>query len=497
MAAAGQDQRPRPDALGYTGVIIADIVARQLNARFRSRRWLRWTRSAAELPERVWNVGLPSDASIRATAAWPLFLLPLLLAAQLVAPSVIWTGLFVGWLSLYLFAYVWVRSLLPAVSLTRTVADQAAVVGDVVEFETVIANDSVAPLVWCRLEDRTPSRHKVVQDRVVSCAGQAQSRWTQKHRCRRRGLFRFGPTRLVIGEPVGLFTGCKTFAAVSEILIYPRVAALPETALPQQSRRGSWQHRRRLQASVRSPAVRAFVPSDSLRFIHWPSSARQGALMVTERESEPGTRITAVLNLYRDDHVGEGMEGTLEIAVMAAASLVAQTAQASDQRQCGLLCAEEERNVTTLPPGQGTGHLWAALRALAVVGAGAVPLHRLLGPAQGMIRFQQEDSVLVITPYPDGAAASPARKRQWAWLSELNALRQRGIDCGIVLIRHPRQATLPDADALRAVLDAFPVTVLDTDARYEPLITYRRRRTEFITTPSGGASRVEVEEVVG
>lgn len=462
----------------------------------------------ALLPARVWNAGLHRRMTLRPTVAWPLAFLPVLWGAQLIAPSAIWTGLSVALLSLYLFAYLWIRLLLPQISLKRRIANQVLVVGDVLEVETRVTNDSLIPVLWGRITDLAPNRSQVAEDRIFACTGQGTSQWLEKHACEHRGFYRVGPSRLQLGDPVGLFTGERAFPETAEVLIYPRVVDLPNLALPRQSRSGHWQHRRRLQATARAPTIREYTPADSLRFIHWPSTAHRGELMVTEFENEPGTRMTAVLNLYAGDQVGSGRAGSLETAIMVTGSLVAQTVNASQQRQCGLLCAEQVQQAVSLAPGQGAGHMWSVLRALASVNAGDVPLHHLLARTRSLLGTREEDSVMVVTPYPTlaatGSTASiPATGRpedlgsHLQWIAELNALRQSGMTCGLILIRHPSQQGQEAHTVLHSLLGPVPIAILDTDDTYVPLITYRRRRLEYIATPFGGTAQIEVDEVVG
>ncbi len=457
------------------------------------------------LPARITNLGLDATTRIGPNVVWPLVLLPLLLIVQLTAPSPIWIGLICAWVSIYAFSYGWLRLQVPRLSLQRRALSQVLLVGDELEVESLFSNSSIIPVLWCRVVEKLPEHQRVSSERVVACASQTYTDWSETHVCHRRGRLQLGPTELVLGDPVGLFQAARAFGESIQILVHPRVIVLPEIACPQRSLRGNVQHRRRLRAEAKAPTIRQYAYSDSHRLIHWPSTARQGELMVAELESEPGTRLTVVLNLHGPDHVGEGATGTLEFAISVAGSLVAQTVHSSDRQQCGLLCAETETTVSSQAPGQGAGHMWAGLRLLAGVNAGEFPLHQLLARSHLLTRARQEDSLLVVTPHP--AAALPVASGQGAqkhrqqrtmlWLAELHAQQQRGLDCGILLVRHPSQRGARIPSHVQALLAAFPLTVLETDDVYTPLITYRRQRKEFLTTPFGGVVEVSVEEVVG
>ncbi len=441
-----------------------------------------------------WNRGLDADSRIRPLVSWPLLFVPVLLVSQLISPSPIWMGLLVALLSLYALAYLWLRTQIGQITLSRWHESRVLVVGDELEIVSRADNASVVPVLWCLIADRAPSRYAVIQDRVVSIPNASASEWSEKYTCHRRGRYQYGPTTLTLGDPLGLFMGQREFPAQAYAVIYPRVVQLPVPNLLQQSRSGSWHQRRRLQATTRAPIIREYTPSDSLRFVHWPSTAHRGELTVTDVESEPGSRLSVILDLYGEHHVGSGPQGTLEAAIMVAGSLVAQTVNASDHRQCGLLCAERVDQAVAIAPGQGPGHMWDVLHALAALDTGQVPLHLLLAKCQLLLEGQQEDSLMVVTPYPGTDTEAEAHL---LWLAELEALRSRGRSCGITFVRHPSQRDQRMPGALGPLVDAFPVTILETDAPYVPIITYSRQRTEYIATPFGGTTRIEVEEVVG
>lgn len=442
----------------------------------------------------IWNRGLGAHGTVAPNILWPLLFVPLLALSQLISPSFIWMGLITALIALYGLSYAWIRIQIKGLDFARTHDAEVRVVGDELEIASKLVNRCPLPLIWCEINDRSAEALRATRDRVVACAGQTTVQWEDHRLCDRRGRYRFGPTQLTFGDPLGLFTARVRFDQRGEILIYPRVVALPDIALPQRSRQGSWQQRQRLQATARAVTVREYRPSDSLRFVHWPSTAHRGQLTVTEVESEPGISLTLVVDLFAPHHVGAGPRSTLEVSIMTAASLVAQTINASDQRQCGLLCAEHPQQPISIAPAQGVGHLWSVLHALAPLHAGNVPLDELLGSMRSALGRRRDSSVLVITPLPHPHPEVPVRM---AWLEELDALRQRGVACGVVFIRHASQGALDMEGPWGSHLATFPLTVLEADAEYEAVITYRRKKAHYVATPFGGTRRVEVDEVVG
>jgi uncharacterized protein (DUF58 family) len=58
--------------------------------------------------------------------------------------------------------------------------------------------------------------------------------------------------------------------------------------------------------------VREFMPGDSLRHVHWRTTARTGTIQVKEFETGFNTRLNIVLQLTRGSEAGEGAQTTLE-----------------------------------------------------------------------------------------------------------------------------------------------------------------------------------------
>lgn len=459
----------------------------------------------ARIPVRVTNSGLNSGTKICPNVVWPLGLLPLLLILQIVAPSPIWIGLACAWVSVYAFSFCWLRLQVQSLILERKVISQVLLVGDELEVQSNLRNGSVVPVLWCRVAEKVPAMQRVSSERVIACGSHSFTNWTESHICQRRGRLQLGPAELVLGDPIGLFEASRSFSESTRILVHPRVIDLPEASFPMRSLRGNLQRRRRLRAEAKAPTIRQYQNSDSHKLIHWPSTARHGELMVAELESEPGTRLTVILNLHGMDHFGEGPVSTLEFAISVAGSLIAQSVKASDQRQCGLLCAESETKVSTLAPGQGVGQMWSGLRLLADLEVGDFPLHRLLARSHLLARSQQEDSLLVVTTHPsspnrmnvEGDLRKEEEQHHLKWLAEMHSLQQKGIGCGILLVRHPSQRNCPISPLVFPLLASFPHTILETDGLYTPLITHRRRRKEFLSTPFGGVMEISVEEEIG
>ena len=127
---------------------------------------------------------------------------------------------------------------------------------------------------------------------------------------------------------------------------------------------------------------RCALPGDTLRRIHWRTTARREELYVKEYDNELAGDLWIVLDLHSVVQAGQGDLTTEEHGVTLAASLAA--AMLRQNRAVGFL--SEGAVATLLPLEGGETQLWRILRSLAsarALGAAAgAPVVRL-APSSG------------------------------------------------------------------------------------------------------------------
>jgi uncharacterized protein (DUF58 family) len=177
----------------------------------------------------------------------------------------------------------------------------------------------------------------------------------------RRGLVRIGPLDVVVGDPFGLTTVATVAAPQVELTVYPRVhpiAPLPYTT-GHDPLAGARQPNSMGRTGEDFYALRPYVIGDDLRRIHWPSTARHDELLVRQNEQPWQGRTTVLLDVRATAHAGE----SLELAVSAAASVVAATARRHDLVRLVTTAGSD----SDFAP--GSDHIEAIMEHLAVVPA--------------------------------------------------------------------------------------------------------------------------------
>jgi uncharacterized protein (DUF58 family) len=170
-----------------------------------------------------------------------------------------------------------------------------------------------------------------------------------------RGPFRLAGFRVSTRFPFGLFAKSLLIEAPTETLVYPaldRVSALAARGPD----RSSGEARSRAQGrGTEAAGLRAFLPGDSARSVHWRASARRGALLVRDREREEQPDLEVLLRTR-----GRPADAAFERSVRRAASEV--VAHLAAGFRVGLTTDAER-----LPPADGAAHRGRLLSFLARV----------------------------------------------------------------------------------------------------------------------------------
>jgi len=252
-----------------------------------------------------------------------------------------------------------------------------------------------------------------------------------------RGRYAFETVRVTIEDPFGLARASLVQGEPQALVVYPRLAALDRLF----SEGGAYaQDGRRL--LLRRPtgyelhSVREYAEGESLRKVHWRSTARRGRLMVKELEDAPRDEVAILLDGDLRTGAGEGFE----VAVRAAGSIL--QAHLRRGRRCALVvnsAARESQPVTS------EGEWWRAREVLAGAEPNArTPAFALLHADGGLAARSLE--LVVVTSRVDVALVDRLVQR---------ALSRRGASLVYVEI-DPR----PEPQLLRLLAAGIPVAVV-------------------------------------
>jgi uncharacterized protein (DUF58 family) len=273
-----------------------------------------------------------------------------------------------------------------------------------------------------------------------------------------RGRYAVEEAEATIDDPFGLAQAEVPLAVGGALLVYPRLVALDR--LFTESGAHAQDGRRLL---LRRPtgfdlhSVREYERGESLRKVHWPTTARRGQLMVKELEDAPRDEIAVLL----DAEAAAGAGESFDVQVRAAGSIL--RAHAARGRRAVLAINSSQRptaRVTSLE-----GDWLAALGLLAEVEPdGTRPVVELLARESGPASRALE--TVVVTARVSGPLATKLVQRALAaqsvslvWIDapsfagrptavEPELLRLQAAGVAVAVVRQ--------GDSLAAVLGAAP-----------------------------------------
>lgn len=273
-----------------------------------------------------------------------------------------------------------------------------------------------------------------------------------------RGLYAFTQTLIVIEDPFGLARAEHRLEEGGALAVYPRLVDLDQLFSESgSSSRGGAAGRLlvRRPAGVELHSVREYQEGESLRAVHWPSTARRGRLMVKDLEDAPRDDLVVVLDARAGAVVGTSFDTQVRAAgsilqlyarrgrrstlVVTSAPLRTQRIRSNEgdwRLALELLAAAEPTGRVSLTAALADdGHLAAQASDLAVVTA---RLDRTL--AEALVRLSPGRRLTVV--YVDAATFAPEAAQTRGREPALLRLQAAGVAVAVVR----------DGDDLAAVL---------------------------------------------
>jgi uncharacterized protein (DUF58 family) len=268
------------------------------------------------------------------------------------------------------------NGLLAWLAVRRTDASRIAVppmfAGERAECRVKVTNDSSRP-VTVTAEDRAGAGantflvYRLPAGHTIYC-----SAWREFPT---RGRFG-GPVTVMSGFPFGFLECERPGDASGEIVVLPAHGyAEPDGLRRWVSRQASDGRAREVQRRVTSEqaevrGVRAYRPGDSLRDVHWRTSARRGELMVREYDTAPSPELVLVIEPWLPPNPTAADRERLESALSLAVTVAVTWRRAFD---CPVLVAVAARREFVVATATSEEDMREALTPLADVEGGAMP----------------------------------------------------------------------------------------------------------------------------
>jgi uncharacterized protein (DUF58 family) len=308
-------------------------------------------------------------------------------------PSQVWTILLVGFAGTFVVAYFWARALGVDIQLRRETRLRWIQVGGQIEERITLSNGFSFPAAWVEFIDQS-TLPGFNASRSTSINAGFFDQWTLTSTCTQRGLFHLGGAKILTGDPFGIFEVTIHSSKQTSILVLPQIATLPELRIAPSGSHGDGQPRRNAsERTIHASTVREYAHGDSMRMIHWPTTARMSKVFVRLMESTPEGDWWILLDLDKKYMLGEGWDSIEEQSVTLAASLADRGLRL--RKSVGLI--GNGRELTWLTPKKGEGQRWEMMQALATARPGDVDLGTVLERTHSEPSLGRRHSLIIIT----------------------------------------------------------------------------------------------------
>ncbi|MGD9092592.1 MAG: DUF58 domain-containing protein [Anaerolineales bacterium] len=357
------------------------------------------------------------SAQIRLKSRLIPILVILVFLMQIIDPYQVWMFTLVALGGTWLISYLWVRALSRYLALKREIRFGWAQVGDRLEERFTVYNRGPVPVMWVEVIDRS-NMPDYMASRVTGVESRSKNQWRTQGICSQRGLFTLGPTTLKMSDPFGIYEVEIEDPSSTSLMVMPPIVPLPTIAVAPGGRTGDARPRTNApERTVSSSTVREFNPGDSLRWIHWRTTARKSSPYVRIFDGTPAGDWWIFLDLDSNVQAGEGWNSTQEHGIILAASLADRGLR--ENQSIGLVANGKE--LVWLSPQGDDRQRWEILRALALIENGDYSLAELLTRNKSLIG--RYTSLVIITPNTNGD-----------WIESLIPLMWRGAVPTVILL---------------------------------------------------------------
>ena len=292
-----------------------------------------------------------------------------------------------------------------------------AKVGDILEERFQLCNNGWFPALWVELTDHStiPGHQANI---VTGISSRSVTSWIYRLSCSRRGLFTIGPTSILTSDLFSMYHITIRNPATVSLLVTPPILPLPAIQIAGGGRIGEGRPAREaLEQSISVNGVRDYHIGESLRWIHWPTSARRDQLFIKTFDHTPISNWWIVLDLEKRLQVGADQQSTEETCVTLAASLADRGINSG--LAVGLISNSQEP--TWIPPQAGDLQNLKLLKTLALVSPGSQSINEILQNA--IPSLHNQSSLVLITVAISGE-----------WLQAILLLMQRGVIPTVLLL---------------------------------------------------------------
>ncbi len=197
-------------------------------------------------------------------------------------------------------------------SIVRSAKETRQQVGQLLNEKYEVENKHFFPILWVKVEDCSGISKKS-QKIIAWIPGRSKRTFYNLTYLSQRGVFTLGPTKVISGDPFGLFSRIYNFHSFQKIVILPsfeKISSFPEPSGSDTG--GEARKARNLEINPYTISVREYHIGDPLKRIQWKYTAKMDKLMSKEFETDPQSIVWILLDGDKNSHFYANEKENLE-----------------------------------------------------------------------------------------------------------------------------------------------------------------------------------------
>lgn len=193
---------------------------------------------------------------------------------------------------LIITGFLWTNQTISSIEINRHARELRQQAGEIFNERFQISNNGRLPKLWVQIIDESNIGAEHGSRLITWLGGHVTWPYISNTLLDKRGIYLLGPTRVITGDPFGLFCRDILFPGNERLLVLPFYEPInyfpyPTGYLPG----GKALKEKSLELTPYASGVREYQPGDPLRRIDWKASARKDRLMVKEFDQDPQSNI--------------------------------------------------------------------------------------------------------------------------------------------------------------------------------------------------------------
>jgi uncharacterized protein (DUF58 family) len=228
-----------------------------------------------------------------------IFISLILLLVALIAGGKLPYQIFYTVAGAFIISYLWLLKVLSKISGYQRIRKNEFNVGDMIEIESFVENDSFLPVPYVEITDLSLAHIKGVFPKpVIASLIPFETEIVRNSLpLRYRGVYKIGPIDIKISDVFRAFyREIKVYSDVS-FRVYPRVYEIKRFDLKSMQSYGTFAVKQRAFEDYSTVSdIRKYFPGDSVKKVHWKVSAKRANLYVKNYEMTGSASVCIFLN---------------------------------------------------------------------------------------------------------------------------------------------------------------------------------------------------------